>query len=124
MDINVRGTWFITRCAMRAVIKRLVYGSSDAVYSPFCHSSNPIYEDAPKRPHFLYPLTKNLNESIVFEAWRESNYEFEVTATRFGSVMAQDEFLTCLGAKGINTILHSHETYPATVLCRDEIARP
>lgn len=124
MDINVKGTWFVTRCALRAGVKRLVYGSSDAVYPPFCHSSNPIFEDAPKRPHFLYPLTKNLNESIVFEAWRESNYEFEVTATRFGTVMAQDEILTCFSAKGINAILHSHATFPATILHRSEIARP
>ena len=60
MDINVKGTWNVTRCAMRAGVKRMVYGSSDAIYSPFCHSFNPIVEDAPKRPHFLYPLTKNL----------------------------------------------------------------
>jgi len=124
MDINVKGTWFVTRCAMRAGVKRLVYGSSDAVYPPFCHSSNPIFEDAPKRPHFLYPLTKNLNESIVFEAWRESNYQFAVTAIRFGTVMAQDEILSCFSAKGIAAVLRTHAAFPATNLYRSEIARP
>lgn len=124
MDINVKGTWFVTRCAMRAGVKRMVYGSSDAIYPPYCHSSNPIFEDDPKRPHFLYPLTKNLCEAIVFEAWRESHYKFEVTATRFGTVMAQDEILTCFSARGIRGVLRSAACNPATNLYRPEIERP
>ena len=124
MKINVVGTWNITRSAMRAGVKRMVYGSSDAVYPPFCHSRNPITEDDPKRPHFLYPLTKNLNECIVFEAWRESNYKFEVTATRFGTVMSKDEILNGFSAKGVCGILHGAATCPATNVYRPEIEKP
>lgn len=124
MDINVKGTWFVTRCALKAGVKRMVYGSSDAIYPPFCHSYNPIDEDAPKRPHFLYPLTKNLNEAIVFEAWRESNYKFEVTAVRFGTVMAKDEILSCFSAKGVMGVLRGAACCPATNLYRPGVERP
>ena len=124
MKINVAGTWYLTRSAMRAGVRRMVYGSSDAIYPPHCQTRNPIEEEDPKRPHFLYPLTKNLNESIVFEAWRESGYQFEVTATRFGSVMMQDEILTSLCARGVYAALRGSATCPATSLYRADVPRP
>jgi len=124
MDINVKGTWHITRAAMHAGVKRFVYGSSDAIYPPFCHTEYPIPEDAPKRPHFLYPLTKNLNEMIVFEAWRESKFRFEVTATRFGTVVARDEMLNSFFARGIRGLLVGAATHPATSLYRADVEKP
>jgi nucleoside-diphosphate-sugar epimerase len=124
MDINVKGTWFVVRCALRAGVKRLVYGGSDAVYPPFRHSTNPIFEDEPQQPHFLYSLTKTLNESIVFEAWRESNYKMEATVTRFGSVMAQDEILSCFSADRVKSVLRSHALCPATTLFDPDNTRP
>lgn len=107
MEINVKSTWYLVRNALRENVKRFVYASSDCVYSSQSAVHLPMNEDMPKRPTFLYSLSKNIGELIVMEAYRESNHKLEAVITRFGSVVENDDILGCLSNRLIEyTLIH------------------
>lgn len=128
MEINVKSTWNITRCAMKAGIKRLVYGSSDAYYPVGTEHSYPILETAVSTPrcgcNYLYSLTKRINEEIVWEAYRESGYQFEVSVVRFGTVMQQDEILSIFRAKSVKNFLNNNARNPSNNTYRADVKDP
>ena len=128
MEINVKSTWFVTRFSMLAGVKRLVYGSSDAYYPAGTERLSPLFEDAPSSPrigpNYLYSLTKRLNEEIIWEAYRESGYRFEVTAVRFGTVLHHDEMLSVFRAKGVRNVLAGMAKNPSSNTYRTNVEDP
>ncbi|MDW7656197.1 MAG: NAD(P)-dependent oxidoreductase [Bacillota bacterium] len=121
-NINVLGTFMFVRAAANAGVKRFIYGSSDAIYSPLNYKYLPIDEDHPKNPINTYSLTKLVGEEILYEASYETG--MPVTALRFGSVMAGDEILNNFSVQKAVSILTNFATKPGTHFYREDIKKP
>ncbi|MBS7701017.1 MULTISPECIES: NAD(P)-dependent oxidoreductase [unclassified Chelatococcus] len=64
--INVDGFRHLIAAVAEAGIQRLVWTSSTVVYGPAGdYASEPVDEDAPKRPRTVYGLTKHIAEEVA-----------------------------------------------------------
>ncbi|HHW31125.1 MAG TPA: NAD(P)-dependent oxidoreductase [Clostridiaceae bacterium] len=90
-NLNVTGTFVLTRACIKHNVKRLLYASTDATYDAKSWIHLPINENHPQRPTSLYGVHKLCGEQIVLEAMRETG--LPVTITRFASIMINDEIL-------------------------------
>ena len=97
-NLNVTGTFALTRACIRNNVKRLVYASTDETYNAAANwIYNPIDERHRQRPTNLYGTHKKCGEEIVLGAYRETG--LPVVVTRFASMMVADEILNFFNAQ-------------------------
>lgn len=87
--VNVEGTANVCAAAAEHAVRRVVYSSSKAVYSPATGSQGhpvyePIAEDARLGPTGMYGITKAAGEDVV--AWFDRTFSVECVSLRFATI--------------------------------------
>jgi UDP-glucose 4-epimerase len=96
-DLNVRTTFTLLMAARAAMprLRRFVYASSDAVYSPGMGAGAcylPIDEAHPRLAGTVYGASKVAAEDLCFSFWR--GWRVPVTVLRFGATADAEELIT------------------------------
>jgi len=121
-NINVTGTFQLVRSAIYEKVKRFIFISSDATYSPMNYHYLPIDEKHPQQPYSLYGLTKLVGENIVKEAWRETG--LPITIIRYGTVYAGDEVLLGWRTRNLMSNLKKTATDPRSSVYDKSVKEP
>lgn len=98
-DVNVTGTWNIAYAASQTApnLQRLVFASTDAVYSAQQVQYLPMDEQHPRQPFAPYGMVKLLGEEIINHFHRQ--VAMPTVICRFGTIMAGDQILNLFTAE-------------------------
>jgi UDP-glucose 4-epimerase len=121
-NINATGTFCMVRTAIREKVKRFIFASTDATYSPLNYQYLPIDEKHPQQSFSLYGVTKIVGENIVKGAWRETG--LPITITRYGSVSAGDEVLMGWRVRNLMKNLKKTATHPGSSVYDENVKEP
>lgn len=121
-DVNVTGTFELTRSAVRHNVQRFLFASTDATYSCWNPVYTPISEAHPQRPFFLYGVSKKVCEELLFEAQRETN--MPIVIMRFSNVKCCDEILDAFTVASLNARLKGYSSHPGSSVYRPDVPHP
>jgi nucleoside-diphosphate-sugar epimerase len=102
-DINVKGTASVLSAASKFGVKRVIFGSTSAVYESTEMGIEGYNENDFINPHLFYSLSKKMSEEICFSFIE--NYNLDVVILRFSNVFGPKQDLNRKSPPVINYII-------------------